>query len=181
MMPRKKDTDGKQNLLSKSKEELLKLAEKLRAEVKKNMTKVQIVKIIGELSEKAEDARKAAKQQIEKSKESARKGIEETKKAARKQIDRTKKVAEKVKSVSKGIKKSVDALKKSPLLKTKIKKEPEARIILEQVSEKPVHGTGDVEHSKYDMGDMSRRKFVEEALGTLPETYDIDTIYVVPR
>ncbi len=180
-MPRGKERDEKKNLLSKSKEELLKLAEKLKAEVKKNMTKVQLARIISDLSGKAGDAKEAARKQIEKSKESAKKGIEETKKAARKQLEKTRKVAQKVKSVSKGIKKSVGVLKRSPLVKVREKKEPEARIILEQVSEKPVHGTGDVEHSKYDMGDMSRRKFVEEALGTLPETYDADIIYVVPR
>lgn len=181
-MPRKKETAESKDLLSKSKEELIKIAEKLKAEVKKSMTKVQIVKIISELTNKAKDAGKIAQRQIDKSKESAKKGIEETKKVAKAQIEKTKKVAEKVKSVSKGIKKSVTALKKSPILNLRKKeKEPEAKIILEQISEKPIHGTGEVEVSKYDMGDMSNRRFVEEALGTLPDSYDIDTIYVVPR
>ncbi|GEM_PF-1711242 len=180
-MPQKRETDKKTDLLHKSKEELLKLAKKLRSDVKESMTRIQLIKFIADITSKAEDVKKVAKRQMEKSKEDARKGIKKTREMAEKQIERTKQVAEKVKSVSMGIKKSVTTLKKSPLIARKQKKEPEARIILEQVIDKPVHGTGDVEPSKYDMGDMSRRKFVEEALGTLPESYDIDTIYVIPR
>lgn len=180
-MPQKKNFDSKNNLLNKSKEELLKLAQKLKAEVKKNMTKLEIAKIIEEIYSKAKEAQKIAKKKIEESRTITKEGIEKTKEVAKRQIEETKKVAKKVKSVSKGIKKSVSAIKKSPILKSKLKPEPEARIILEKVSDKPIHGTGDVEPSKYDMGDMSRRKFVEEALGTLPETYEVDTIFAIPR
>lgn len=180
-MPRKKVTEGSENLLSKSREELIKLAEKLKAEIKKNMTKAQLIKIIKGITEKAEDVQEVALSKIESSKKKAKKSIDETKKVARRQIEATKRVTEKVKSVTRGIKKSVVALKKSPVIKIKKEKEPEIKVVLEKVSEKPVHGTGDVEPSKYDMGDMSTRRFVEEALGTLPESYEIDTIYVLPR
>ncbi|MCX7944772.1 MAG: DUF4912 domain-containing protein [Deltaproteobacteria bacterium] len=180
-MPQRKETDESKGLLKKSKEELLKLAKRLSADVKKGMTKLQLVKIISDLTSKAEDAQKIAKMHIEKSKEKAKKEIEKTKRVAKSQIEKTKRVAEKVKSVSKGIQRSVNILKRTTLARKKGRDEPEARIVLEQISTKPVHGTGDVEPSKYDMGDMSRRKFVEEALGTLPESYDIDTIFVIAR
>ncbi|MGC8926374.1 MAG: DUF4912 domain-containing protein [Myxococcota bacterium] len=180
-MPRKKTSDAKNDLLKKSKEELLKLAQKLKAEVTKNMTRLQLAKIIAGISSKAEEAQKVTRKKVEESRQVAKESIEKTKKIARERLEETKKVAQKVKSVSKGIKKSVSVIKKSPILREKFKKEPEARIVLEQVSEKPVHGTGDVEPSKYDMGDMSRRKFIEEALGTLPESYEVDTIFVVAR
>jgi len=175
-MPRKKSTT---NLISRTKEELLRLAKKFKVEVSSSMTKEQIIKMLGNLADKAEDATKKAKTQIEKTKELAKEKIKQSRKKAAEQIEKTKKIAKKVESVSKGIKKSVDVFKKASF--TKPKSEPEARIVLEKVEVRPVHGTGEVEPSKYDMGDMSRRKFVEEALGTLPESYEVDTIYVVPR
>jgi len=177
-MPRKKESI---DLIGRSKEELLKIAKKFKAEVSNSMTKAQLLKLLESITEKAEDASKKAKTQIEKTKDIAREKIKKSKETATKQIEKTKKIAKKVESVSKGIKKSVDAIKKASFTRQKPKVEPKARIVLEQVSDKPVHGTGDVEPTKYDMGDMSRRKFVEEALGTLPESYDVDTIYVVPR
>ncbi len=171
MPQKKKKILTKSELLKKSKEELLKIASSFGSKIKENLTKSQIVNIINSMNNKVDEVKKSAVG-----------GVEMTKKIAKQQIEMSRKAVEKIDRVAKGIKKSIQVLKKKPIeSEKKQKKESATRIVLEQVFDKPVHGTGEVEPSKFDMGDMSRRKFVEEALGTLPESYDIDTIYVVPR
>lgn len=171
-MPQKrKRTLTRSELLKKSKEDLLKIASSLGSKLKENLTKPQIIRII-----------QSATANVNKAGRSAAAGVGKTRDVARKQIQKTKGIAEKIGRVRRGIEKSVETLKKRVAIKETVsKKEPVAKIVLERVSEKPVHGTGEVEPSKFDMGDMSTRRFVEEALGTLPESYDVDTIYAIPR
>lgn len=171
-MPRKrKKILTRSELLKKSKEDLLKIASSLGSKLKENLTKPQIVKIIQSMTDN-----------VGKAGRSAAAGVEKTRDVARKQIQKTKEIAEKIGRVTRGIGKSVEILKKRPAIKETVsKKEPAAKIVLETVSDRPIHGTGEVEPSKFDMGDMSTRRFIEEALGTLPESYDVDTIYVIPR